>query len=287
MKKAAALFLPLLSLPVFSRVWGRIVRLKRPRFLIKRAIRLYRKKYGIDMEEYQGEVGDYKCLSDFFVRRLHPEKRPLTGDENAVVSPADGLLTEMETIFEDRATQVKGKYYSISQLLKEDIDFSAGWHTAVIYLSPSNYHRFHYPLTGKIRRYFHAGTRLFPVNSMGLNGVDKLFIRNERIIIEMVRNESPCYAAVVGATFVGSIKMAFIPDQLKKKRNRWQPVGLDVRQLEEMGRFEMGSTIVLVLPRKMAEPIDNLKGKPVRVGDPIFKLTPENDEKKHKESKYV
>jgi phosphatidylserine decarboxylase len=67
--------------------------------------------------------------------------------------------------------------------------------------------------------------------------------------------------------------MAFTPDRQKKKRNRWEPVELDVRQLEEMGRFEMGSTIVLVLPREMAVPIEHLKGKPVRVGDPLFKLT--------------
>lgn len=273
MKRPAALFLRLISLPVFSRIWGRIVRFKQPRFLIKRVIRLYRRKYDIDMEEYQGEVGDYKCLSDFFVRQLDPEKRPLTMKKDAIVSPADGVLTEIETIFQDRATQVKGKTYSISQLLKEDIDFSQGWHVAVVYLSPSNYHRYHYPLTGKIKRYFHTGGRLFPVNSLGLNGIDKLFIRNERIVVEIVRNELPCYAAAVGATFVGSIKMAFIPDQKKKRRNRWEPVNLDVRQLEEMGRFEMGSTIVLALPQKMAEPIDNIKGKPVRVGDPIFKLT--------------
>lgn len=278
MKKPTVLFLPLLSLPVFSRIWGRIARLKRPRFLIKRVIRLYQRKYEIDMEEYQGEVGDYKSLADFFVRRLDPGKRPLTMKKNAVVSPADGTLIEMETIFEDRATQVKGKTYSISQLLKEDIDFSQGWHAAVVYLAPSDYHRFHYPLTGKIKRYFHTGARLFPVNSLGLNSIDKLFIRNERIVIEMVRNELPCYAAVVGATFVGSIKMACIPDHKKKRTNRWQPVNVDVRQLEEMGRFEMGSTIVLVLPQRMAKPVAHIKGKPVRVGDPLFKLTLEDDE---------
>jgi len=272
MKPVPALFLTVLSLPVFSRIWGRIVRLKQPRFLVKRAIQHYRRHYGIDMNEYRGETTDYKCLSDFFVRRLDPETRPLTGDETALVSPADGVLTEIETVYEDRATQIKGKYYSISDLLRESIDFSEGWHVAVIYLSPYNYHRYHYPLSGEVTRYFHTRGRLFPVNKMGLNTMDELFIRNERIITVMEKNGVPFYITAVGATFVGSINMEFITGPPGKKRNRWEPVNVDVSQLQEMGRFEMGSTIVLVVPKKMAEPMDGIKGKSIRVGTPLFKL---------------
>jgi len=272
MKKLAPLFLSLLSLPGFSRVWGRITRLRQPRFLVKRVIEWYRRKYGIDMTEYEGEPGDYPCLVDFFTRKLDPGKRPLVPDESALVSPADGILSGMETIFADRTAQIKGKYYPISGLLKEDIDFSQGWHVATIYLSPANYHRCHYPLSGNISRYFHTGGRLFPVNHLGLNHIDALFVRNERIITEIVKNGMSCYVVAVGAMFVGSIRMEFIPGQKKKIRDRWEPVNLDIRQLEEMGRFEMGSTIVLVLPRKMAEPSENVKGKPVRVGQALFKM---------------
>lgn len=272
MKKLTPLFLSLLSLPGFSRVWGRITRIRQPRFLVKRVIGWYRREYGIDMAEYEGEAGDYPCLVDFFTRKLDPEKRPLSVDESVVVSPADGILSEMETIFEDRATQIKDKYYPISSLLKEDIDFSEGWHVATIYLSPANYHRYHYPLSGNISRYFHTGGRLFPVNHLGLNHIDELFVRNERIITEIVKNGMPCYVVAVGAMFVGSIRMEFIPGQKKKIRDHWETVNLGIRQLEEMGRFEMGSTIVLVLPRKMAEPVENVKGKPVRVGQAIFKM---------------
>ncbi|HLP62160.1 MAG TPA: archaetidylserine decarboxylase [Candidatus Deferrimicrobium sp.] len=272
MKKLTSLSLSLLSLPVFSRTWGKITRLRRPRFLIRQFIRWYHRKYNIDMSEYEGELCDYRCLVDFFTRRLDKVCRPLRPDENVVVSPADGFLSGMETIFEDRATQVKGKYYNITELLKENIDFSGGWHVATIYLSPSNYHRFHYPLSGKIKRFFHTGGRLFPVNLLGLNHIDELFIRNERIITEIEKNGLPCYFAAVGATFVGSIRMEFIPEQKKNSRNRWETINLDVHQLEEMGRFEMGSTIVMVLPRQIAEPIDDIKGKPVRVGQAIFKM---------------
>lgn len=271
MKRLIAIFLPILSLPVFSRIWGHIVRIKHP-FLAKRAIRRFRCHYGIDMDEYRGEPTDYKCLADFFVRPLDPEKRPLTGEKTAVLSPADGVLTEIETIFEDRATQIKGKEYSISAFLKEDIDFSEGWHVAVIYLSPYNYHRYHYPVSGKITRYYHTGGRLFPVNQMGLNHIRSLFVRNERIVTEIEKDGMAFYITAVGATFVGSIKMEFIPGTAGKKRDRWEAVNKDISQLQEMGRFEMGSTIVLVIPRKMAEPINGVRGKSIRVGEPIFKL---------------
>jgi phosphatidylserine decarboxylase len=223
------------------------------------------------MDEYEGEVEDYLSLSDFFVRKLDPVKRPLAPRENALVSPADGILTDIETIFHDQATQVKGKTYKISQLLHETVDFSQGWHVAVIYLAPSNYHRFHYPIPGNIKRYFHGSGRLFPVNRVGVNRVNRLFVRNERIITEIVNRQMSCYMAAIGASFVGGIKMEFIPGSHRKKRNKWVPVNREVQQLEEMGRFEMGSTIVLVIPQSMAEPLDNVIGQPVKVGQPIFK----------------
>jgi phosphatidylserine decarboxylase len=181
------------------------------------------------------------------------------------------MLTSIETIFSDQATQVKGKTYKISQLLQETIDFSMGWHVAVIYLAPSNYHRYHYPITGNIKRYFHCKGRLFPVNQVGINQVKNLFVRNERIVTQMENPQTCCYIIAIGASFVGSIKMEFIADSLRKAREQWVPVNREGRQLDEMGRFEMGSTIVLVIPQEMAKPLDNVIGQPVRVGQPIFK----------------
>jgi phosphatidylserine decarboxylase len=271
MKFFISLFLPLLSQPVFSRIWGRIARFRHPRFLVKRIIKRYQRAYNIKMDEYEGEVEDYRSLSDFFTRRLDPVKRPLVLSENNVVSPADGILTDVETIFNDQATQVKGKTYQISQLLQETIDFSRGWHVAVIYLAPSNYHRYHFPISGNIKRYFHSSGTLFPVNQLGVSRVNRLFVRNERIITEIVNRQLNCYMAAIGASFVGGIKMNFISGSHHKKRNKWVLVNREVQQLEEMGRFEMGSTIVLVIPGSTAEPLDNVIGQPVKVGQPIFK----------------
>jgi len=168
---------------------------------------------------------------------------------------------------------VKGKTYPVSKLIGTRIDFSKGWQVAVIYLSPSDYHRFHYPFNGKITRYLHTGTRLFPVNNMGLNYVDELFVRNERIVVEF---ETPipglfAYVAAVGATFVGSTRMEFIKTK-KSPLHQWIPVELPARQMDEMGRFEMGSTIVLAIPKQWAEPIKESVGQPVKVGQPIFSI---------------
>jgi phosphatidylserine decarboxylase len=266
------IFLSILSLRPFSRIWGQIVRLRRPRFLVKKIIARYQDAYRIDMTGYQGEPDDYKSLCDFFIRPLDPKTRPLVPVENAIVSPADGVLTSVETVYQDQAAQVKGKTYAISELIGQSIDFSQGWHVAVIYLSPSNYHRYHYPVGGTVERYLHTGARLFPVNAMGLNHIDRLFVRNERIITDIRTeiNGTPmsCYVVAVGATFVGSIKMEFI--NKRQKRHRWIPVNLEVNQVDEMGRFEMGSTIVMVLPEKMAAPIAETIGQPVRVGQPVF-----------------
>jgi phosphatidylserine decarboxylase len=263
-------FLSLISLPVFSRLWGRIVRLRHPRFLVRKAIKRYGKAYHISMEEYEGQCEDYPSLAEFFVRRLDPQVRPLVPVEEAIVSPADGILSSLETVFTDQATQVKGKTYPLSHLVKESLDFSQGWHVATIYLAPSNYHRYHYPLTGNLKGYCHTGARLFPVNRTGVSVIPQLFIRNERIIIEIEQEQSSCYVAAVGATFVGSIKMECIASPAPKKRHQWVSLNLAVKQLEEMGRFDMGSTIVMLVPKKMADPLTHLLHQPVKVGQPLF-----------------
>jgi phosphatidylserine decarboxylase len=269
MKFFVKLALWFLSFPILSRIYGRIVRLRHPRFLIRFIINLFRKTYEIEMTEYQGEPEDYRSLNEFFIRPLDPRKRTLERDEQAILSPADGRLTSVETIYSDSALQVKGITYQVSQLLGESLDYSRGWHVAVIYLSPSNYHRYHFPVSAEVTRYLHTGARLFPVNDVGLKYVPGLFVRNERVIVELQKEEHTCYAVAVGATFVGSIKMEFMPEA--HIRHQWQPVNQSFNQMDEMGRFEMGSTIVMVIPKEMAQPIPETLDKPVRVGQRIFK----------------
>jgi phosphatidylserine decarboxylase len=275
MKKMIALFFrPLLaciSLPLFSRWWGKLMRLRRPGFLARWMIDRYKNHYQINMDEFAGSPLDYSSLADFFVRPFDPQKRPLPADKKFILSPADGQLSELEFISSDCATQVKGKTYPLGRFLAVDIDFSQGWHLATIYLSPRNYHRYHYPVSGRISGCFHGGNRLFPVNAFSCANVRKLYIKNERLTTRIELNGSSLYVVAVGATFVGSIAMAYLPDGLPVK-NEWRELDIPATQMAEMGRFNMGSTIIIALPAALVDSVVTEKGKPVRVGQPLFRI---------------
>jgi phosphatidylserine decarboxylase len=265
------MLLSLISWPRLSRFYGRIMRLRRPRCLARAMIRRFQKHYGIRMDEFQGTAADYRSLSEFFLRPLDPDKRPLPLDRQSLLSPADGRLSELELVSEDRATQVKGWTYPLSLMLGEAIDFSRGWHMATIYLSPRDYHRFHYPISAPIRGSFHGGTRLFPVNDFSVTRVKRLYVRNERVVTRFDLQGTPCYMVAVGATFVGSIGMKHLPGGLSAP-GEWQSLDLPAQQMAEMGHFAMGSTIILLVPADRVESVLARKGEAVRVGQPLFKL---------------
>ncbi len=261
--------LSVISHTVFSRIYGRLTRIRRPLPLVRFIVRRFAGFYGVNMGDYRGELSDYPSLLDFFIRPLNRETRPLKKDPACVLSPADGTLVELQRIDRDEAAQVKGWTYKVSELIGKSEDWSRGWWLAVIYLSPADYHRYHYPLAGRLTSFHHLGNRLFPVNRIGVSTIDKLFIRNERVTASFSSGDREFHVTAVGATFVGSIKMAAHPAPFVPGRK----VGMcrNVGQLEEMGRFELGSTLVLLLPRDMAEPLVQ-PTRAVRVGDPIFKL---------------
>lgn len=265
------LLLACISLPALSRLWGRFMRLRRPRCLARAMIRRFQKHYGIRMDEFQGTAADYCSLSEFFLRPFDPQKRPLPSDLSCLLSPADGRLSELELVSEDRATQVKGWAYPVSLLLGEAVDFAKGWHVATIYLSPRDYHRFHYPLSAPIRGSFHGGMRLFPVNDFSVTRVKRLYVRNERVVTRFDLQGAPCYMVAVGATFVGSIRIQHLPGGLPAT-GAWRELDLRAEQMAEMGHFAMGSTIILLVPAERVEAVLVRKGEPVRVGQPLFKL---------------
>ncbi|HEX7502302.1 MAG TPA: archaetidylserine decarboxylase [Acidobacteriota bacterium] len=265
------LFLNCLSLPAWSRLWGRLMRVRRPRSLSGLMIRGFQKHYRIGMDEFRGCAADYGSLSEFFLRPLDPDKRPLPLDPSCLLSPVDGRLSELELIGEDRATQVKGWSYPVSLLLAEPVDFSQNWYLATIYLSPSNYHRIHYPLSGRVSGCFHGGIRLFPVNDFSVRRVKDLYIRNERLVTRFTMPGGRFYAVAVGATFVGGIGMEYLPCGLPVKKE-WQDLDIPVEQMAEMGHFAMGSTIILLFPANRVEKVLAEKGGAVCVGQPLFKI---------------
>lgn len=265
-----ALLIPVSWIPV-SRLYGRIVRLRRPRRLAGWMIRHFQAHYRIAMDEFLGNADDYPSLADFFLRPFDPQKRPLSVDPHSLLSPADGRLSELEVVDGDQATQVKGWSYPLSLLLAEGIAHSQKWHVATIYLSPGDYHRFHYPLSGRISGCFHGGTRLFPVNDFSVNRVRRLYIRNERVVTRFSLQGATVYMVAVGATFVGNIGMKYLPHGLPPA-GRWHELDIPAEQMAEMGHFAMGSTIVLLVPAALVAEVLAAKGEPLRVGQPLFKL---------------
>jgi len=262
--------LNILSFRFFSRLYGKIVRIKKPKFIVKRIIRFFAKKYDISMQDYVGEIEDYNSLFDFFIRKLDLTKRVLKKDESFILSPSDSLLSKIELINENKATQVKGIYYELDKLIGKSLDFNKGYYVFTLYLSPHDYHRFHSPVDANIKSYFHTGVRLFPVNKLGLNNIKSLFIKNERFVFEMEFNKKNIYFVSVGATFVGSIKFDFISDY--KSMNKWVELNHKISQLDELGRFELGSTIILVFEKSIVEKILVKEGEKLKVGTPLVKL---------------
>ena len=263
------LFLCSISFPCLSRLYGRLVRIERPRCLVKRLIALFMRHYDITMDDYQGTPDDYRSLGQFFSRPLDPAKRTIPTDAGHFVAPADSVLTVCETVHEDTATQVKGRDYRLTELVGEPLDLSAGWRVAVLYLSPHDYHRYHLSMGGKLVAARRDGARLYPVNRLSVNNIDNLFVRNERVTLKFNSHGRDWYYIAVGATFVGSITTVAgdIPTP-----GEWHPVNTDLPQSAEVGRFDMGSTIIVVVPAPLAgEPLVAL-GTKVRTGDKLWRV---------------
>ncbi len=260
--------LHILSFPFLSRFYGRLTRIRRPRFLVRFVINRFASHYQVNMDHYLGSKEDYRSLSDFFVRPLDPETRPLTPDPAFILSPCDGTVADLQLISQDQAVQAKGKTYRISELIGRDLEWSKEWWLCTLYLSPADYHRFHYPWSGQLLEVFQLGNRLYPVNRHGVGSISNLFIRNERLVLSFEKAGEPCFAVAVGATFVGSVALCAL-------NNRTLPRGVvvvdkAVRQTEEMGRFNLGSTIILLLPGASVSPLSTT-GEAITTGQPLFK----------------
>lgn len=268
MRFVKQLILFIISFPVLSRIWGKITKLEFPAVLIQKAIRIYASHYEIDMKNFVGDLDDYDSLCAFFTRKLDPYVRPLKNDGNAFLSPCDGVVSVLENIHADVATQVKGKNYLVSDLVKKELPFEKGFWLATIYLSPRDYHRFHVPVDSTLSAHIHAGWRLFPVNSFGLENIDRLFIRNERVVAKFKAEDFNYFYTAVGATFVGSIKMNFT----ENFSDEWVKNDVKYSQNDELGMFEMGSTIVLLVPEEAVEKANIGAGEKIRAGEPLFTL---------------
>jgi phosphatidylserine decarboxylase len=270
-------FVRAFSNPGPSRAVGRLADLQLPGPLMRAVMRAYIGFYKVDMSEVQDPLASFRSFNQFFTRQLRDGARPVDARPEVLVSPADSRLVTVGDIPADgRVAQVKGKTYSVRDLLGTDADaarFDRGSH-AILYLSPSMYHRVHSPVDGRIVGWRHLAGRLFPVNEMAVRHVESLFAINERVVVMMETERFGSVAAVlVGAANVGRITLAFtdLATNMGKPEVAVTPgTPLPIRRGDELGAFNLGSTVVLLSTAKL-EPLVP-EGSFVKMGAPLWRL---------------
>ena len=242
---------------------------------IKLIIRLYK----VDMNEaLEQDLNTYDSFNHFFTRVLKPEARPLTTAANAIACPADGQVSQAGLIHDGEIFQAKGKSFTATDLLGGDKDRAAPFQNGLfttIYLSPKDYHRLHMPLTGTLKEMVHIPGRLFSVNTTTTATVSGLFARNERVACIFDTETGPMALVLVGAIFVSSVETTWhgvvSPPSIKEVRSWTYKENAPVINIgEEMGRFNMGSTIIVLFGKDQCEWLqDYAADKVVRLGEQI------------------
>ncbi|HEX9289372.1 MAG TPA: archaetidylserine decarboxylase [Anaeromyxobacteraceae bacterium] len=260
-----------------SRVVGGLTRARAPRAVRVAAMRAFAARYGIDLSEC-GELEAFRTFGEFFARPLRPGLRPIAPGEDVLVSPVDGVVSQAGRADGGRLVQAKGLDYSLDALLADPAAAARfrGGAFATLYLSPRDYHRIHFPIGGRITGYRYVPGRLWPVNAASVQGVPGLFTVNERLATLLETPLGACAVVAVGATIVGRIRAYYDPTVPVSNLPRAHPVSRDystpipVEKGQELGAFEMGSTVILLLEPGRAALRDGLvAGARVRVGEPI------------------
>jgi phosphatidylserine decarboxylase len=245
------------------------------------------KHYGVNMDEALiQDINGFKSFNDFFTRELKPEARPLSTEKNAIVSPADGVVSQAGHITAGDIFQAKGKSFTVTELLGGSEQRAAPFNDGVfstIYLSPKDYHRLHIPLTGTLTEMVHVPGRLFSVNTATTEAVPRLFARNERVCCLFDTEAGPMALILVGAIFVSSIETVWqgivTPPTITEVQNwLYEQNAPTLQQGEEMGRFNMGSTIIVLFGNDYAQwNADFTANKAVKLGELIGKTRPKNE----------
>ena len=224
-------------------------------------IRWFVRRYGVNMAEAaHSDIGAYPTFNEFFTRPLKPGARPLA--DAPVICPVDGAISQFGAIAGDRIFQAKGHSYSTTALVGGDAALAARFQDgafATLYLSPKDYHRIHMPCDGRLTRMIHVPGDLFSVNPATARGVPGLFARNERVVCVFESPRGPWILVLVGATIVGSMATVWHgvvnpPRPGKLREWRYDGQAVELKQGAEMGRFLLGSTVVLLFPRDFCGP---------------------------------
>ena len=259
----------------------RIARIRNTRiknFLITRFVRAF----DVELDEVRLDVpGDFATFNEFFVRELKDDAREIDDDSDAIISPVDGTVSFAGKILGDSIFQAKGFDYSLSDLLAtdlEEVDRYIDGNFATIYLAPYNYHRVHAPLAGELIAARYVPGDLFSVNRATVAKLNGLFRRNERLVMHFRTDYGPAVVIFVGALNVGSISTPWTGEIRPRKTGVVDVLDISshptkVAKGDLLGWFNMGSTVILLLPDGMAEWDDDLEpGETLRMGEEIGEL---------------
>jgi len=261
----------LLPQHLLSRLMFRFARIQIP-WIKNRFTSWFVSNYKVNLNEAQLEdIEEYKHFNDFFTRALKDGSRPIS--DSKVVSPVDGMVSQFGSIKEALIVQAKGKKYSVEALLAENSKNDLYTSFVTIYLSPKDYHRIHMPFDGSLKSMKYIPGNLFSVNQRTVNNIDQVFARNERLICYFDTEYGEMALVMVGAIFVGSMETSWEGQITPPYSKSIKTYDYDSRQIElskgeELGRFNMGSTVILILPK--GSPELNLEaGKALKMGQSI------------------
>ena len=271
----AALF-TLLPHHLVSRLVFWITRRKGP--FVKPMIETFVRVYKVDMGDAEVEdISAYPTFNEFFVRALKPEARPIVEHPQALASPVDGTVSQCGAIGFDHLFQAKNQCYSLQDLLGGDRLLAKLFHGgqfATIYLAPYNYHRIHMPIDGKLKKMIHVPGRLFSVAPWTVRAVPRLFARNERVVCLFSTPSGPMAMILVGAINVAAIETVWHGLVTPPKGKSITELNYDhadkqYARGEEMGRFNMGSTVILLTTEKVKWASHLQPGQTLEMGEMI------------------
>lgn len=272
----AVLFFRLIPKAFLSRIFGRIARSGLSRFYINRYIR----NFAVNTEEIDFPEGGFTSLEHFFTRKLKKGSRKIDKGSDSLVSPVDARVDQLGDITGTRIIQAKGMDYLLADLIPTDVHhlFIDG-KFVTLYLSPSDYHRIHSPIDGRISESLYVPGKLFSVQDFMVNGIKRLFTKNERVATMIDTEFGKCVVVKVGAMNVGRISLSY--DNLitnaklfrKKRELHFSPeMQPHTHRGDELGQFHLGSTVVMLFQKDMVD-FESIKlGSRVQVGQRIGSL---------------
>lgn len=246
------------------------------RWIKNSIIKSLSKIYGINVSEAADEnIENYPHFNAFFTRALKEGARPIDSRDNCWVSPSDGVISQSTHIDGNQIIQAKCHRYSVEALVGGDIEYAKTFHNgdaAVIYLSPKDYHRVHIPVAAQLLSMTYVPGDLFSVSPATVRNVDGLFARNERLVIRFQSEQGPFCLIMVGAIFVGSMETVWqgkvTPEYLPTLQHwDYTEQNLSFDKAEEIGRFNMGSTVVLLAPQGQLTALGDIPpNTPIQMG---------------------